>query len=146
MSEEVEMKPCPFCGGEIDDMGKADHPAYFATTQNPTRYAVNCSRCLTMGPFAPSTNGAILAWNARAAPKVKALEWKDFEGMGAKAGAYYQANYMITLWRGRGQFEVSFSYPGHGTGYDGERFHDSLEAAKAAAQADYEARILAALE
>ena len=37
------------------------------------------------------------------------------------------------------------SYPGYQTGYDGPRWHPTLEAAKAAAQADYEARILAAL-
>ena len=77
---------------------------------------------------------------------VKALVWEDFDGMGARASGFYQANYLITVWRGRGQFEVAMSYPGYETGYDGERFHDTLEAAKAAAQADYEARILAALD
>ena len=80
-------------------------------------------------------------------PTVKPLVWEDFEGMGgARAITFYDAKYMITLWRGRGQFEVAMSYPGYQTGFDGERFHDTLEAAKAAAQADYEARILAALE
>ena len=78
--------------------------------------------------------------------RVKPLEWQDFEGMGAKASAFYHANYMITLWRGRSEFEVALSYPGYQTGFDRERFHATLEAAKAAAQADYEARILAALE
>lgn len=78
--------------------------------------------------------------------RVKPLVWEDFDGMGAKASAFYNANYLITMWRGRGQFEVALSYPGHQTGYDGERFHDTLEAAKAAAQADYEARILSALD
>lgn len=78
--------------------------------------------------------------------RIKPLVWEDFDGMGAKASAFYNANYLITMWRGRGQFEVALSYPGHQTGYDGERFHDTLEAAKAAAQADYEARILAALD
>ena len=79
------------------------------------------------------------------APRVKPLVWDDFDGMGAKASGFYQANYLITMWRGRGQFEVAMSYPGYQTGFDGERFHDTLEAAKAAAQDDYEARILAAL-
>ena len=78
--------------------------------------------------------------------RVKPLEWEDFDGMGAKASGFYQANYLITAWRGRGQFEVAMSYPGYQTGYDGERFHDTLESAKAAAQADYERRILAAIE
>ena len=77
---------------------------------------------------------------------VRPLIWEDFEGFGARASAYYQANYLIQKWRGRDEFEVSMSYPGHQTGYDGPRWHSTLEAAKAAAQADYTARILAALE
>ena len=82
---------------------------------------------------------------AAAGLKIKPLEWQDFECLGAKASAYYQANYLIQRWSGREQFEVALSYPGYQTGYDGPRWHDTLEAAKAAAQADYKARILAAL-
>lgn len=78
--------------------------------------------------------------------RVKALEWDDFEGLGAKASGFYQANYLIQKWSGECRFEVAMSYPGYQTGYDGPRWHPTLEAAKAAAQADYEARILAALE
>ena len=89
---------------------------------------------------------AIDALAEMGAAKVKPLVWDDFEGQGAKASGFYQANYLITKWRGRGEFEVAMSYPGYQTGFDGERFHPTLEAAKAAAQADYEARILAALE
>jgi hypothetical protein len=77
---------------------------------------------------------------------VKPLAWQDFEGQGAKASAFYQASYMIAFWRGRDEFEVSMSYPGYQAAYDGPRFHKTLEAAKAAAQADYTARILAALD
>lgn len=78
--------------------------------------------------------------------RVKPLEWQDFDDYGAKASAFYQANYMISEWRGRGEFEVSLSYPGYQAGFDGVRFHPTIEAAKAAAQADYEARILSAIE
>jgi len=78
--------------------------------------------------------------------QVKALEWEDFEGLGAKASGFYQANYLIQKWSGEGRFEVAMSYPGYQTGYDGPRWHPTLESAKAAAQADYEARILSALE
>jgi len=77
---------------------------------------------------------------------VKQLVWQDFEGEGAKASAFYQASYMITFWRGRDEFEVSMSYPGYQAAYDGPRFHKTLEAAKAAAQADFAARILSALD
>lgn len=78
-------------------------------------------------------------------PAVKPLEWLDFDGRGAKAKAWGLANYIIQKWR-NGRWELSASYPGYSTGIDGvERFHTTLEAAKAAAQADYGARILAAI-
>lgn len=80
-----------------------------------------------------------------AAREVKPLVWEDFDGLGAKASAFYQANYLIQKWSGEGRFEVSMSYPGYQTGYDGPRWHATIEAAKAAAQADYAARIHAAL-
>lgn len=78
--------------------------------------------------------------------KVKSLVWEDFDGLGAKASAFYQANYLIQWWKGEGRYEVALSYPGYQTGYDGQRWHDTLNAAKAAAQADYKARILATLD
>jgi hypothetical protein len=81
-----------------------------------------------------------------AQPGVKPLVWDDFEGLGAKAQAWKQANYLITWWKSRGQFEVVASYPGHQGEAIGAGFYPTLEAAKAAAQADYEARILAALD
>jgi hypothetical protein len=77
---------------------------------------------------------------------VRGLVWQDFEGRGAKASAFYQASYMITYWRGRDEFEASMSYPGYQTGYDGPCWHKTLDAAKAAAQADYAARILSAID
>jgi hypothetical protein len=77
---------------------------------------------------------------------VKPLDWEDFEGRGAKAQAFCHASYLIQRWSGRGQFEVSHSYPGYQTAIDHERFNDTLEAAKAAAQADYARRILEAAD
>jgi hypothetical protein len=100
-------------------------------------YALLQQHYLTMADAALAEIGAV---------RVKPLQWEDFEGQGAKASGFYQANYLITKWRGRGEFEVAMSYPSYQTGFDGERFHPTLEAAKAAAQADYEARILAAIE
>lgn len=82
---------------------------------------------------------------ARLGLRVKPLEWEDFDGLGAKASGFYQANYLIQKWSGEGRYEVAMSYPGYQTGYDGPRWHPTIEAAKAAAQADYEARICAAL-
>lgn len=81
----------------------------------------------------------------RLAQVVKPLAWENFEGRGAKANAMLLCNYLIDRWSD-GRFEVSVSSPGYGTGFDGERWHDSLELAKAAAQADYERRILSAID
>lgn len=78
-------------------------------------------------------------------PTVKPLVWVDFPDRGAKARAWNEANYMIQKWSD-GRWEITASYPGYATFVDGvDRFHPTLEAAKAAAQADYEARILSAL-
>lgn len=77
--------------------------------------------------------------------RVRSLAWEDFDGWGAKAKAMLLASYMINRWSD-GRFEVSVSAPGYQAGFDGERFHPTSEAAKAAAQADYEAGILSALE
>ena len=76
---------------------------------------------------------------------VKPLEWVDFADRGAKAQAWNDANYMIQKWSD-GRWEISASYPGHSTALYGiDRFHPTIEAAKAAAQADYEARIRSSL-
>jgi hypothetical protein len=77
---------------------------------------------------------------------IKPLVWVDFEGKGAKAQAWNEANYMIQLWSD-GRYEISASYPGYSTFIHGtDRWYPTLEAAKAAAQADYERRIRAALD
>lgn len=80
------------------------------------------------------------------ARRVKPLEWENFEGLGAKANIIGPLNYLITFWRGRGEFEISYSVPGFSTCLTDARFHKTLGDAKAAAQAAYERRILSALE
>lgn len=78
--------------------------------------------------------------------KVAPLVWADFHDRGAKAQAWNEANYMIQKWSD-GRWEISASYPGYSTFiYGTDRFYPTIEAAKAAAQADYEARILAAIQ
>ena len=80
------------------------------------------------------------------AVKVKPLVWVDFHDRGAKAHAWNEANYMIQKWSD-GRWEISASYPGYSTSiYGTDRFYPTIEAAKAAAQADYEARILDAIQ
>ncbi|WP_434612146.1 hypothetical protein [Tabrizicola sp. M-4] len=106
----------------------------------------NNIRALPAVSIQPLIDAAVAkALEEAAGVKVKPLVWEDFDGLGAKASAFYQANYLIQWWRGEGRYEVALSYPGYQTGYDGDRWHDTLDAAKAAAQADYEARVLTAL-
>lgn len=102
---------------------------------------------LTCDPFGAETvtSQAITALPA-VQPTVKPLVWMDFSDRGAKAQAWNEANYMIQRWS-VGRWEVNASYPGYGAPIDRIcQFHPTLEAAKAAAQADYEARILSALD
>ncbi len=92
-----------------------------------------------------ATEGPAAECPYRGGRRVKALEWHDFDGRGAKASAFLLVSYLIVQWSD-GQFELSVSVPGHSSSFDGARFHPTLEAAKAAAQANYEARILACVE
>jgi hypothetical protein len=78
--------------------------------------------------------------------RVKPLEWEDFDGFGAKAQAWKQANYLITYWKSRCAFEVVASYPGYQGEAIGEGFYPTIEAAKAAAEADHASRIAAMIE
>lgn len=103
-----------------------------------------------LGPVCKAYSQARAALSTHAAApaqevKVKALVWEDFDGWGSKANAMLLTSYMINRWSD-GKFEVSVSAPGYGTGFDGERFHRTMAEAKAAAQADYSARILSALD
>ena len=77
--------------------------------------------------------------------EVRELEWVDFEDRGAKAQAWNHANYMIQKWSD-GRYEISASYPGHSNSIAGiDHYYPSMDAAKAAAQADYAARIRSAM-
>ena len=76
---------------------------------------------------------------------VKPLEWVDFADRGAKAQAWNYANYTLQKWSD-GRWELGASYSGYTTSIYGiDRFYPTIEAAKAAAQADYEARIRSAM-
>jgi Lar family restriction alleviation protein len=144
-----ELKPCPFCGakGVIIDLS---HP------RNPDveTYHVDCLADCDMGMGQYKTReAAIAAWNTRASdtriaeleaeverlrarPKVKPLEWSAGHSAASPCGTYY----VIPV---DGQFAVSLNAMTIAAEYLG-RF-GTLDHAKAAAQADYEARILSAL-
>lgn len=145
MIDAPELKPCPFCGGR----------AYILCDPEPDTngafYYVKCTSCRAKGAefysveTCPIFYGQVRdAWNTRAdlaKPKVKPLVWGDAErnGMTAQAdcpsGRYYIAD--------RGEYGWLWFRPN--TAPSGGRCKDE-QAAKAAAQADYEKRILGALE
>ena len=80
---------------------------------------------------------------ARAAPTVKPLEWRDLSESHSTAHALFGAYYFIHRSRtGKSWMATLVDRAGSNTlGYS-----ESEEAAKAAAQADYERRILSALK
>jgi len=128
------LKPCPFCG-EDASIGRG-----------PRGWFVNCQDCLASTNQLmnePETEAeAIAAWNARAAPLVKPLVWDRMP-----RGMCHVAK------TGFGRYSVERNYGGWAM-WTPEQTDDaeplkcftSEETARAAAQADYTARILAALE
>jgi hypothetical protein len=65
---DAQLKPCPFCGAAIDDMGDADHDGYFAKCSDKT-LSVSCSStCGVIGPKGSNRQSAIAIWNTRPTP------------------------------------------------------------------------------
>lgn len=81
-TDTVELKPCPFCGDDMRDSITSD-PMGFARGDGPV-YAVECNllTCNALGPWKPTIEEAVTAWNARtiaalppAVPQIKPLTW-----------------------------------------------------------------------
>lgn len=140
-----ELLPCPFC-----TEGKTVS-TYFDPEQGDKWGYASCDACGARGPEvrtnydrddnAPWRAEAIAAWNRRAIPAaqvtVKPLEWFEVEKY-RYGGKYTSEGYTIRYIEGF--FILDFA----GNGKTVWRF-PTLEAAKAAAQADYESRIRSAL-
>lgn len=159
ISNETALRECPFCpdGGKP----KLTYAKGFGFEQIDKSLAmVGCDECGVISPYAP-TDKAIAAWNTRIArtpadgPEpvaVKALEWRYF------AGAFPIAWDAETQW---GRYSVEERW---GPNVEPPDWHQdvdskwalsfgvqlvgiyaSLDAAKAAAQANYETRIRSAI-
>lgn len=147
------LLPCPFCGGDKNIICCTDY-------DDRDAYAVSCryKEChgaiftLGYGYFADKAE-AIAAWNTRALPAVtvgvKPLVWEKDSLKGS-----YPTRFRAKMPCKGGDYSVAGSerknlWQWFRNGYfvDGHQLHEPmpLNAAKAAAQADYEARILAAL-
>ena len=58
---EIELKPCPFCGGEADVICHK-----FKAMDDSDTYEVRCRRCYSRTqPFYPSQEWAAKSWNRR---------------------------------------------------------------------------------
>jgi len=58
MTDNKELKRCPFCGGEAQDDCS---PSY----SQKLRYVL-CKKCEAQGPLSDTNDEAIAAWNRRA--------------------------------------------------------------------------------
>ena len=131
MTDAPELKPCPFCGSSNLKSGGDDKIV-----------GTWCLDCQAVGPNQYGRH----EWNTRAdlaKPRVKPLVW-DGPNCGIwDAGKRFHSDcaaYRIIWDLGRNEtYTAYFGNNRLGT-------FDTLEDAKAAAQADYEARVLACLE
>jgi hypothetical protein len=142
---QSELKPCPFCGSDKHML--LSPTCDRSTPYNPADRAfpvVRCGGCYTDVPgrdFDACGKSAIEAWNRRAAisdqeraVEVKALEWVGDGDCYAFADVIHQS-YSIAYEEGKYWANWDMVLPPF----------DTLQAAQAAAQADYEQRIRSAL-
>jgi len=145
--EAVQAAPCPRCASanvyiEPDERGSGSQWVF------PVHIGCNdCGINLTCNE-AETVEDAVSHWNERALPfltgvKVKALEWKQEYG-NYPAWRAYMPNFEAVIDKGRARMYGEFPLRINGN-MSKEKF-DTIEAAKAAAQADYEARTLSAIE
>ena len=133
--ERAVLKPCPFCGGRAKTVPRRNWG-----------YRVECQYCdLAMPCYRPDFNFAIADWNTRTPPQVKPLVWvetrhKSPDQLGCRSSAT-GINYVIISALMRGNCILSSG----SSVYIGPFHFDTIDAAKAAAQADYTRRILDAL-
>lgn len=71
MTEQIALKPCPFCKGSALVVG------VLGNTYHPPLHRPQCANCgCSLGGFG-SEEGAVIAWNTRATPALPVLEgWK----------------------------------------------------------------------
>lgn len=132
MSEE--LKPCPFCGrGHL-----------FSSSNQADMEFVGCDDCGAEGPAREGLE-AIAAWNTRAPVRVKPLVWGDAPARGRRCKGYGVAGAVYTIAFYAGSVGPAIYRWASEESAWSEPF-ETFEAAKAAAQADYERRIREALE
>lgn len=139
----VDLLPCPFCGERAHIVSERD------INTDGRLYFVKCRKCRAKGPesYANETcpifyEGVRATWNTRApvsVGKVKALEWK--RGVVDLAKPMPGMKYVACSTTPAGSWAFWLD-----EAPETRAVFPSEAEAKSAAQADYDARILAALE
>lgn len=137
--EAVELKPCPFCASRVLNQFKDDD-----------FHIIQCAQCGCEIRHMQH-HKVVAAWNRRALSSarvevrelvsVKPLEWRDIRAT-HEAYTLFGGAYIITAYAGMAEpFKLEKR------GFDGSlsTYYRHLDEAKAAAQADYERRVLSAL-
>lgn len=125
-----DLKPCPFCGG------------FHLSNEGVTNKSIHCVDCGSYGPEpAYDANEIDVDWNTRAAPKVKALEWREGAGFYRTSGIMGENYEIVETSKG---FHLCLDRDDQCTDLIGS--YPTLEAAKLGAQSYYESQILEALE
>ena len=143
MTDAIKLKPCPFCGGR--------RIRYGSVRDGRSIGCVDCAVRIVKhyGARPDIVQSLATAWNTRTAPQVKPLVWGDECRKNSSPDRWYaempcgSGDYTVAgstrknewRWYRNGRYVVGF--------YDKEP--TTIEAAKAAAQADYTRRILDAL-
>jgi hypothetical protein len=133
--EMSELEPCPFCG---------EYPKFYGATDGSGFEAIDCvNDDCQVSPTTDYMNyeDALKAWNTRAAPKVKALEWFRYTTSCYGHGILGQG-YRIDV--KAACCELYLDRDDQAREFLGE--YKIQDQAKAAAQSHYEKLVLEALE
>lgn len=149
----VKLLPCPFCGGEAEADGSRGYRMIVSgrVGRAVAIYCLSCdadmSRCCE---DTPETDPEVLmadlvdAWNRRPATTVKPLEWDREPRRGQRARAIgLGLKYEIAFYAGDFGPAI-YRWAGDNSPWS-EPFKD-FASAKAAAQADYERRVLSEIQ
>lgn len=63
MCNKINIKPCPFCGHDMNDIVLSEEG--LASCQENKTMSIECSQCECLGPFKENVEKAAIAWNAR---------------------------------------------------------------------------------
>ena len=130
--ERAVLIPCPFCGDPME-WRAGDYAAHTSQVDNPCPIALH-----------GFTDRA--KWNTRTPPQVKALVWESIDyGYKSDDGFWFKCRTIVGDYSLYMHRSGAFSVWNDSTDVRLKHNCQSIDAAKAAAQADYNRRILDAL-